>query len=97
MATKAKGIQDLRAAYDSRFIIPDRVGKGLESLLKCGPESWEYEQEFCKRANISTVLIGRFRDKFKDFVVETGGHKSKYIWCCSKKLAKRAKELIDNG
>ena|SRR5271166_4624362 len=94
---KAKGLADLRAAHDQSFIIPDRIQKGLESLLKCGPESWEYEAEFCKRANVSTQQIGKYRTEFRDFIVETGGHKSKFIWCCSKVLAKKAKDLIANG
>lgn len=90
----AKTIADFRAAHDPAVIVPNRITTALAGLLSEGPEQWEYEVDFIKRAGISPVQIGQFRDQFKDYIVETSNSSRRTgvrVWFGSVKAAAKAR------
>lgn len=92
MANKAKTIADFRAAHDVNVIVPNKIRGALASMLKEGPEHWEYEADFVKRAGISQTQIGLFREQFNDHVVEapgTSGRNGRRAWFADTKAAKK--------
>ena len=88
------GIAEFQAAHDKNYIIPDKITKGIIALSKLGPDVWEYEVAFLKRCGISTTDFAMFRDQFQDFMVLTKGHNPKRVWCASKVLAKKFREMV---
>lgn len=94
MATKAKTLADFRTAHDQNVIIPNKIRTALAAMLKEGPEQWEYEADFMRRAGIGQVQIGQFRDQFEDHIALTAtvhGVKAKRVWFADPKVAKRVR------
>ena len=95
MPQKAKSLADFRAAHDPNVIIPAKIRAALDAMLKEGPEQWEYELEFMKRAGISQTQIGAFRPQFEQHIVTTGStgrQNAKRVWFADPKVAKKVRE-----
>lgn len=91
---KAKTLADFRAAHDKNVIIPNKIRAALEQLAKLGPEHYEYEADFLKLAGVSQTDIGKYREKFVDFIVETSaihGRTGRRVWFGTVKAAKAAR------
>ena len=60
-----------------------------------GPEGWEFELEFCKRADVGPAVIGKFRDQFAEHIVEvkpdSRSNNRKFVWFADAKIAKKAR------
>lgn len=95
MARKpAKTVDDFRAAHDRNVIIPNKIRAALAELVKEGPENWEYEIDFLKRAGISTTDLALFRDQFSEYIVETPNSsrsRGKRVWFGSAKVAAKVR------
>lgn len=83
-----KSLDDFRKSHDKNFIIPERIKAGIASL---GAGGWEYEGVFQKANGISVTDGAKFRDGFKDFIVEVD---KKRVYCGSKALATKMREMI---
>jgi hypothetical protein len=96
MAAKVKkDLSAFRAAHDRSVIVPQKINAALADLAaKEGPEGWEYEGEFMKRANISQTDIGAFRDQFEKHIVETKGQRAKRVWFANPIHAAAARKAI---
>lgn len=88
MASKAKTLDDFRQQHDKNFIIPARIKAGIAKL---GVGGWEEEGPFQKANGISVTDGAKFRDQFAEFIVETG---KKRVYCGSKKLATKLREMV---
>lgn len=97
MPTK-KGLADFRAAHDKRIIVPEKFRTALAALAKeHGPEGWEYDQDFRKRARLGPPEMANYRDQFKDHQVEVpsqGDKPSRIVWVATVKAAKAFRESI---
>lgn len=95
MATKPpRDLSSFRAAHDKNVIIPNKIRAALVALEKeHGPEGWEYEAEFSKRAGCSTTDFAMFRDQFATHFIETGGSRTKRVWFATVKAAKAAQSV----
>jgi hypothetical protein len=94
MATKAKTLEDFRAAHDRNVIVPNKIREALAQLLKIGPEHYEYENEFIKLAGISQTDMGMFRDQFADYFLETtrtNGGRQRRVWFGDKKVVAKVR------
>ena len=97
MATaKAKrGLAEFRGLHDRSVIVPAKLKGALEALEKeHGPEGWEYEGEFQKRAGISQTDLGKYREGFVDHIVETTGKAAKRVWFATKAAATKARNVM---
>lgn len=92
--SKSRTLSDFRAAHDQNVIIPTKIRAALAAMLKEGPEQWEYELEFLKRAGVSTTQLAQFRDQFEAHVVVAGTGKSggKRVWFADPKIAKKVRD-----
>lgn len=83
-----------RLDHNKAVHIPAKIAAALASMLKeHGEQHYEYEDEFAKRAKISTVELKGYREAFKAQVVEapTIGKKTvRYAWFASPKGARAA-------
>jgi hypothetical protein len=80
--------------HDINVIIPMKISKALESLASEGPEAWDYEADFVRRASISQTHLGQFRDQFADHVVETPhlqGRQPRKVWFADPKIAAKVR------
>lgn len=60
-----------RSQFDPNVIIPNKIRAGLESLAKAeGPDGWEKEVDFLKRAGINAQSVAPHREKFAAHIVE---------------------------
>lgn len=92
MASKAKSLNDFRAAHDKNVIVPDKIRKALAAMLKEGPENYEYEAEFIRRAGVSQTDMGTFRAQFEDYIVNVATERApKRVWFADPKVAKKAR------
>jgi hypothetical protein len=92
MAKAKKDIAAFRAAFDPNVIIPNKIRDGLAALSKAeGPDAWEKEVDFLRRAGINHQTIAPHRDAFKAHIVEAKD-KSRpvLVWFVD---AKRAAEM----
>lgn len=88
--SKAKSIADFRNLHDQNVIVPNKIRAALAAMLKEGPEQWDYEGDFIKRAGISTTQLGQFREQFLDHVIEAGGARAaRRVWIADPKVAKK--------
>ena len=94
MNTKARTVEEFRAAHDKSFIVPRKIKQALATLEKEGPESWRYEAEMIKLCALSQVDFAPYRDEFADFWFMVGGKNPKRIWCCTKALATKLRNMI---
>jgi len=92
-----KTLADFRSKFDRSVVIPDKIRAALAALAKEGPEAWEYEGEFIKRAMISQSDMGLYRSGFEEHVVvvkdigrSTSGNGRK-VWFADKKVAAKAR------
>jgi len=91
-----KNVLDFRAAHDKSYIVPQKIENGIKSLAKEGPEAWDYEVDFLKRTGLSTTDLAMYRDAFEDYIVIVSAmhqRSTKRIWCASKQLAAKLREL----
>lgn len=84
-----KTMSDFRAAHDKSFIVPKKIREGIASL----GDAWEYELEFQRRCGISQTDFAPYRDEFADFFFQIGGKNPKRIWCGTKSLATKLREM----
>jgi len=71
MPTKAKTLDDFRAAHDPNVIVPNKIRAALAAIEKDGPENWLYEADFLKLSGLSTTQLSQFRDQFEAHIIET--------------------------
>ncbi len=86
-----KTLADFRAAHDKNVIIPNKIRAALAAMAIEGPESWEYEVDFLRRAGVSTTDLGAFRDQFEEYIVEAKAKTVKRVWFATEKAAKAAR------
>jgi len=89
---KAKTVADFRTLHDANVIVPNKIRAAFAIMLKEGPEQWDYEGDFVKRAGISQTQISAFREQFIDHVFETPGAHSRSgrrVWFADPKVAKK--------
>lgn len=90
---KAKTIADFRTLHDANVIVPNKIRAAFAAMLKEGPEQWDYEGDFVKRAGISQTQISAFREQFVDHVFEApgtnGGRAGRRVWFADPKVAKK--------
>jgi hypothetical protein len=89
---KGKTLADFRAIHDRNVVVPTKIRAALAAMeAEGGPENWDYEQAFIKRAGISVTDLGAFRDQFAAHIVETSrtgsASHSKRVWVASAKAA----------
>lgn len=90
MAAKAKDITAWREQHDKDVIVPKKIQAAIESMRKDGPETWEYESDFIKRAGISQTDMGRYRERFIKHIVPTPvttGRSARNCWFADAKVA----------
>lgn len=90
----ARSPDTFRLDHNKKVHIPAQITLAFASMIKeHGDNHYEYEDEFAKRAKISTLDLRGHRDSFKAHVVEapTIGKKTvRYAWFASAKAAKAA-------
>jgi hypothetical protein len=90
---KAKTIADFRVLHDVNVIVPNKITTALAAMLKEGPEQWDYEGDFIKRAGISQTQLGAFREQFIDHIIEapsgSSGRNARRVWVADSKIAKK--------
>lgn len=95
MSKPKKNLDAFRAAHDRSVIVPAKIRAALADLEKTeGAEGWEYEQEFMRRAKISSTDIGQYRDDFAGHVVQTPGNNGKRVWFALEKAAIAARKAL---
>lgn len=90
MSKPLKNSQSFRATFDSKVIIPNKIRAALDSLHKeGGPEAWEEEVHFLRRAGINAQSAAAHREAFKAHIVEAKkpGNKPINIWFSDTKVA----------
>lgn len=88
-----KDLSSFRAAHDKSVIIPKRIRETFADMKRTG-DAYEYEGDFVKRAKLSQVEIGAFRDQFAAHLVQTTGKNSKRVWFHDPKTAEAAGKAI---
>lgn len=91
---KGKSLDEFCRAHDRTFIVPTKIKAGLGQL----GDSWEYEGDFIRRCGIASHELTKFREQFKDHIVEvartsSNGH-SRRVWAGTVAFAKRLREAI---
>lgn len=88
-----KNLDSFRSVYDKSVVIPNKIKSALEAMLKEDPEHWETEQDFIKRAGVSTTDLAAYRDQFEKHIIEARatGRSAKRIWFGSTKVASQAR------
>ena len=90
-----KTVADFRSAHDPNVIIPTKINAALAAMRKEGPEQWDYEGDFLRRAGINVTQLSRFRDQFSAYVIEASGVNNKAarrIWFGDCKVASKIRE-----
>jgi hypothetical protein len=91
--SKAKTLEDFRAAHDPNVIVPSKIQAGLAAILKEGPENWDYEVDFLRRTGLSVTQLATFRDQFAKYIVEAPATHGKTVKRCYFGDAKVAAKL----
>lgn len=93
MAAKPKTLADFRGAHDKNVIVPNKIRAALTAMLKEGPENFDYEADFMRRAGLSTTDLSMFRGPFEATnVVNVGTDRQpKRVWFADPKVAKKAR------
>lgn len=91
-----KTLEAFRKVHDRSVTVPNKIRAGLADLeAKEGPEAWEYEADFVKRATISQTDLGQFRAQFEDHIVEARvKSNTKRVWFVNTAHAKKMREAI---
>lgn len=93
----SKTLADFRSKFDRDVVVPGKIKAALDALRKEGPEAWDYEGDFIKRAGISQTDIGLFREQFTKHVVvakEVGKSTSgagRRVWFWDTRVAAKAR------
>lgn len=94
MAKPARTVSEFRALHDVQTVLTNKIKAALTAMLKEGPENWEYESDFVRRAGLSNNQIGAFRDAFADHVVETPSiarGNPRRVWFADPKVARKVR------
>jgi hypothetical protein len=94
---KGKNLANFRATHDPATVVPAKITATLAAMAKEGPDTYEYEADFIRRAAISQTAIGRFREQYKDHVVQIPGKNSKRVWVATVKEAKKFREIVGDA
>jgi hypothetical protein len=93
----SKTLADFRSKFDRDIVVPGKIKAALESLRKEGPQAWDYEGDFIKRAGVSQTDIGKYRDQFVQHIVvakevgkSTQGN-GRRVWFWNPKVAAEAR------
>lgn len=90
-----KNLDAFRNVHDRNVTVPNRITVALAALAKAeGPEGWEYEADFVKRAGLSQTDLGAYRGQFEAHIVETKGKSAKRVWFADPDTAETAREAI---
>jgi len=92
--SKPKTIDDYRSTHDTNVVVPNKIRAALAAMLKEGPEQWDYEADFIKRAGVSQTQIAAFRESFTDHIVEAPavhGRAARRVWFADAKVAKKVR------
>lgn len=97
MATaKPRTLAEFRATHDRSVVVPNKIRNALAELIKIGPEHFEYESEFIKRAGLSQADIGAYREQFSDHIIEAKvpgkGSNARRAWFGDKKVAAKLRD-----
>lgn len=92
-----KTLADFRAAHDPNVIVPAKIKAALAAMKAEHAESWAYEGDLMKRAEISTTNVAMFRDQFASHIVETRGKNPKRVWFADPKVAEKARVGVHSG
>jgi hypothetical protein len=93
----SKTLADFRSKFDRDIVVPGKIKAALATLGKEGPEAWEYEGDFIKRAGVSQTDIGKYREQFAKHIVvakEVGRSTSgngRRVWFWSAGVAAKAR------
>lgn len=90
--TKGKSLEDFRSVHDKNYIVPKKI---KDALTKLG-ESWEYEIDFAKLADISITDLIRFREQFETHIVSVkinGGSSRKNVWAGTVAFASKLRDM----
>lgn len=93
MAKAKKSLADFRAVHDKSVIVPGKIKAALDAMAKDGPDNWEYEADFLRRAGVANSDVGGYREQFKDHVVQVGGKQPKRVWVATVKAAAKFREV----
>lgn len=95
-ASKGLDIEAFRLKFDKSLIIPGKIKAALAALAAAGPETWEAEGDFVRRAGVSMGDFAKYRDQFSDFWFEARemGKSPTRVWAGTKKLADVLRETI---
>lgn len=85
------GAEEFRAQYDRSYIVPRRIKEALQRL----GDRWMREIDFAKFAGVGSQDISAYRSEFEEgYVVELAGRNAgKRVWCGSKALASKLREM----
>jgi len=86
-----KSLSEFASMYDKDTIVPKKIREAIDAL---GPDCWEYEQEFIKRAGISTYDMSTYREQFSDEYVLSVGKHSKRVWAGSPEMKAKMEEMV---
>ena len=98
MAAKLKkDKQAFRNLFDQSVIVPNKIRAAFDSLAKDeGPEAWEAEIDFLRRARLNAQTVGPHRDAFKAHIVEAknASRKPVNVWFSDPKAAAEMRKAL---
>ncbi|MDP9089182.1 MAG: hypothetical protein M3O26_10645 [Pseudomonadota bacterium] len=89
--TVGRDINAFRESHDKNCIVPKKIEQGLKLL---GPDQWHYQPDFIKLCEISVTDLAMFREQYSDFFVEIRAKTRKVVWCGSKALATKLRQMV---
>ncbi len=92
--TKAKTVADFKSLHDDDVRLPAKIKEALTTLAAEGPEAWEYEADFLKRAGVSTTQLATYRGQFEKFFVAVRDSRTKNekrVWFGDSKVADKVR------
>ncbi len=100
MASKpTKNLADFKSLFDRDVVMPEKIKAALAALAKEGPEAWEPEGDFIRRAQLSQTDMAKYREQFEGHFVEvkiigrsTSGA-SRRVWFGSAATAAKARGM----
>lgn len=92
--TNPRSVADFRALHDPAIVVSNKIRSTLAAMLKDGPEHWEYESDFVRRAGLSNSQIGAYREQFAEHIVETPSmnrSSPRRVWFADAKVARKVR------
>ena len=89
-----RSVADFRALHDPMIVATNKIRAALAAMLKEGPEHWEYESDFVRRAGLSNNQIGSYREQFAEHIVEAPSvnrSAPRRIWFADAKVARKVR------